>query len=917
MPSEMDNFYHDLNGISPKAARAFQTIGEELHGELSSEVFQSWFHLGSVISYSSSANGIRYFNESGQQIRKMASHASLNLLLQKGIQLGFAQNSMALDYFRMLSELIHIYPAEVISHWADIGKEIAETDYLTGSEYFKSGSAILNVLDPPLLKPWGSIGLLLSQEDRLNKSFMTLEYFRTTPEFFRQVKKASFYPQCLYIGHALALQVPKDTLSYFKTLPQIFKNLPQNEGTELIFSLAAELAFQTPVAVVDFLTHATDVLKMMNGSLHSLKRFVETGSQMHAPPDAIKSFFSLKSKKSIEAIQELSHAIFLSEVRKRLTYFAEMITGHPVEILPGPIPSSYFKNQTGTILLPEKINRYTNKEDNYKLYKMMLLHESAHIEFGSYAPLSLHALEELETLFPGNRGLSVDPCPVWNYFPDPVLAQNLWTIAEESRIDFLLRSEYPGAVKDLSPILQSQKSVRPDLFNLPEEKGIMEALFQLSVHENIVVPLPIANLVSSVFADLKTLWRPGSSNENTLHTVCVIYQKIQNKINISLPGVKTPELIPVEEMIPNYGIIPESAFSHHGLITPELAFQTDSAQNNFIRNLNMTEKDNLSSKQGNPLVPNVQANKDEANLPLNWKGNKSEGFSYDEWDWMIQDYKPGWCSVIEKRVDSSQKASAVMESSRGSLLSIRRYFEKLKPENIHKTRKEYEGEELDFDRIVDLVVDIRTGTPPSENFYIRRAKRVRNISVALLVDLSGSTGQAIPGSKKRVIDIEKESLHLMAEALKTIGDDYGIFGFSGQSRNSVEFYIIKDFNMKNDSSMRINLESLEPLGQNRDGAAIRHLIEKLSHRDARTKLFITISDGKPLDDDYSDLYALEDTKQALKEARQKGIHPFCITVDKQANDYIKKMYQDVNFTYISDIETLPIKLPLIYKKLTT
>ena len=45
---------------------------------------------------------------------------------------------------------------------------------------------------------------------------------------------------------------------------------------------------------------------------------------------------------------------------------------------------------------------------------------------------------------------------------------------------------------------------------------------------------------------------------------------------------------------------------------------------------------------------------------------------------------------------------------------------------------------------------------------------------------------------KRIIDLEKESMVLLIGALETIGDRYGIYGFSGYGRDNVEFYVIKD-----------------------------------------------------------------------------------------------------------------------------
>jgi nitric oxide reductase activation protein len=77
-----------------------------------------------------------------------------------------------------------------------------------------------------------------------------------------------------------------------------------------------------------------------------------------------------------------------------------------------------------------------------------------------------------------------------------------------------------------------------------------------------------------------------------------------------------------------------------------------------------------------------------------------------------------------------------------------------------------------------------------------------------------------------------------------------------------------------------------------------------------------ISDGKPLDDAYADDYALEDTKMALQEVRMQGIQPFCITVDQEADAYLRRMYGDVRFLVIDRVETLPERLPKVYRRLT-
>ena len=64
-------------------------------------------------------------------------------------------------------------------------------------------------------------------------------------------------------------------------------------------------------------------------------------------------------------------------------------------------------------------------------------------------------------------------------------------------------------------------------------------------------------------------------------------------------------------------------------------------------------------------------------------------------------------------------------------------------------------------------------------------------------------------------------------------------------------------------------------------------------------------------------YAIHDTKQALSEARTKGIKPFCISVDKQGRDYLRVMCGDIGYEVISEIQSLPRQLLALYRNLTT
>ncbi len=295
-------------------------------------------------------------------------------------------------------------------------------------------------------------------------------------------------------------------------------------------------------------------------------------------------------------------------------------------------------------------------------------------------------------------------------------------------------------------------------------------------------------------------------------------------------------------------------------------------------------------------------------------------FPYDEWDYRIEDYRPAWCTLREERATRMQEGfvAATFHEFGGIVTQIRRNFQLMRPERLRKMRYQPEGDDLDIDGLVEHVVDKRARVDTNDRVYIKRDKKDRDVATAFLVDMSSSTDRKIDG-RKRIIDIEKEALLLMCEALEAIRDDYGIYGFSGNGREDAQFYVVKELGERYDDRVKGRIGGIYARQKTRMGPAIRHAAKRLSQADAAVKLMILLTDGKPYDSDtYQDnTYAQEDTKMALREARREKIHLFCVTVDQEAADYLPHMYSDANFVIIDDVRTLPHRLPQLYRRLTT
>jgi nitric oxide reductase activation protein len=275
----------------------------------------------------------------------------------------------------------------------------------------------------------------------------------------------------------------------------------------------------------------------------------------------------------------------------------------------------------------------------------------------------------------------------------------------------------------------------------------------------------------------------------------------------------------------------------------------------------------------------------------------------------------------------------------------------LKPELFRKIKRLFDGEDLDMDATIEFLVEKNAGFAPSGKIYWRRNKIERDIAVAFLLDMSASTDEEIArrerrfapnepptdvqpnlywwanrrmdisATPKRIIDLEKESTVLLIKALETIGDAYGIYGFSGYGRENVEFYVIKDLDEDFSERVKGRIESISPVRSTRMGPAIRHATTKLMQHDSKVRILFLISDGRPQDHGYGrdrteKDYAIHDTHMALVEAKRQGIVPFCLTVDRYGHDYLKQMCEDLGYAVVGDIESLPLRLPLLYRRLT-
>ena len=297
-----------------------------------------------------------------------------------------------------------------------------------------------------------------------------------------------------------------------------------------------------------------------------------------------------------------------------------------------------------------------------------------------------------------------------------------------------------------------------------------------------------------------------------------------------------------------------------------------------------------------------------------WQGTYHEegALFYPEWDLGRQHYRKNWCVMREKAVKPVYDDFPARTLAKHAALvkSLRRGFEAMRDEN-RLLKRQAQGDEVDLDALVEALADARDGREMSERLFMHMHRAERNIAVAFMVDMSGST-------RGWINEAEREALLLLCEALERLGDRYAIYGFSGITRKRCELFRIKTFAEPYSEAVKARIAGIAPQEYTRMGFAIRHLAKLLDGVEARTKVLVTLTDGRP--DDYFDAYrgpyGIEDTRMALLEARRAGIHPFCITIDRDARDYLPHMYGPARYVILDDVGQLPAKVADIYRRLT-
>ena len=671
--------------------------------------------------------------------------------------------------------------------------------------------------------------------------------------------------------------------------------------------------------------------------------------------------------------------------RHRLVLYYQAMAGRACELVPYDSDADVWQHPdtATTVRLPAKVPLppAAGPQRSVGWYHVALAHRAMHQACGTF-DLDLDRDEPLFTRHRprANRRGIPHLEQFLRGFSRTALAVEVLAVLEDLRIDTVAMRRFPGLAPAYTAAMRAALQDRPDPDALAPRGAVAEALVRFSLGaQEVAVAASVVPALALVTGVARRLRQPRASAESTAEATIRVYSVLAGLPNVAvgegavavrfddLPevDVEAPAITAISQELrlegdeffdvrfvpvrfrdvpgPRYlgqaasGMLLQEAILR---MTPigDLGEALDAAEDSYTAKSIQAERGDVDVTAGDRAEPPPEPLPHDHGPDLDGHHHAVEGalrasgkgeFLYPEWDEVVGCYLPDWClvRVRESREVRSAAGHRKALARHGYLLpGLVRQLERMDAEGRDLATRQPYGHDLDLDACIEAMVDLRTGIDPRTTVFSAFEERIRDVAVAIAIDLSSSTAERLSdsgrtGAPTRILDLQRDAAALLSEALDRVGDSYGIYGFSGTGRADCRISVVKELDERRSLTMLHRLQGLRPDHTTRMAPAIRHLTRRLESHAATSRIMLIISDGRPFDLDYGQQYgddavvsyALADTGRALDEARRRGVWPYLITVDPEGSDYLAGICEPVEYHVIADPRDLPSAVGELYR----
>lgn len=697
-------------------------------------------------------------------------------------------------------------------------------------------------------------------------------------------------PDCVNAALKLSSMTSGEVIALlFASLPTAAQRLGDPELLRSYLNLIHQLSAKAPRGLRPLLKHIDELLSKL--TLSGLRRWASFGAQAYRQDlHKLVDYFSLATEDSRAVLQQERRGTLFIDSQRKLNFYLRALWGRDFQLRPTAADHADFRPyiEARSLHLPDAVDDVAGV-GGLELYRATAAHMAAHICY-TVQPLSAEQLSPAQMFFIG--------------------------LLEDARVEYCAAREFPG-LRKLWRALHALKADQPaEHPALNELERLALGLLDPAVTTGDV---GLDTLAARFHAAVETRWR-------------------DTRLSWEL-GLELFHLFAARRAVPALRIlqgirIPYRDDNRYSWNFEEFAW-TDAeviaaAQRQVRRKVSVMEMVNevdcelagddaqeiwtLASeffRDGDP--DGVSLNQLEGREPV------SDPFHYQEWDYQVQLHRPNWATVYERRPPAGDPASVeqILRDYKPVAARIRQIVDLLRPAGVTRQRKLEDGDEIDVNAAVEAMVNLRLGLSPDPRITLRNMLNTRDLCVLLLLDLSESTNDTVAGADKTVLALTREASTLMATAIEGIGDPYAVHGFASDGRHDVRYYRCKDFSQPFDDAAKGRLAGLRGGLSTRMGAALRHAAQHLLRQPQRRKLLLLVTDGEPADIDERDpQYLRYDAKKAVEELRSRGVVTYCLSLDPQADAYVRRIFGAGNYTVIDHVQRLPEKLPVLFASLT-
>ena len=247
-----------------------------------------------------------------------------------------------------------------------------------------------------------------------------------------------------------------------------------------------------------------------------------------------------------------------------------------------------------------------------------------------------------------------------------------------------------------------------------------------------------------------------------------------------------------------------------------------------------------------------------------------------EWDYRIERHRRDWCTVVETAPLAPPRATT-------SVVALPPQLPRAASARLNRARRlrrQFEGDEIDLDASIEVMVDRRLGLAPDARFFKRLGREAPHTSLLVLLDLSESVNDPVAGNGLPVLALEQEAALRLAQTVRGPSARVAVHGFNSNTRAHVGYQRLLDFDEPFDARAAGRVSAARAQYSTRLGAALRHASDLLVDEPTTERTVLVVTDGAPSDIDVFDpRYLVEDARAAVQEAKRRGVQIHCLTLD--------------------------------------